>query len=48
MKEPVVPSSEAIVPARDYQLPRQPKTVGNLFNWNHQDLAEAKKMKIKI
>jgi hypothetical protein len=48
MREPIVPSSEAIVPAKDYLLPRQPNTVGTHFNWNHNDLREAKKMKIKI
>jgi hypothetical protein len=48
MREDVTPSSEAIVPARDYLLPKQPNTAGTHFNWNHGDLREAKKMKIKI
>ena len=48
MKEPVIPSGQAIVPARDYLLPEQPNTATTNFRWNHEDLREAKKMRVKI
>ena len=48
MKEAVTPSGQAIVPAKDYLLPEQPKTETTQFRWNHEDLREAKKMRVKI
>ena len=48
MKEAVTPSGQAIVPAKDYLLPEQPKTETTQFRWNHEDLREFKKMRIKI
>jgi hypothetical protein len=44
----VVPSSQAIVPATDAGLPKQPNTVARWFEWNSNDLYVAKKLKIKI
>jgi len=40
--------SKELVPVKDSQLPKQPNTVGNYFNWNAGDLYMAKKLKIKI